>query len=297
MPLPHADAVPQVSLVIPIRNEAGNIGPLIEEITSTLDTAGLSWELLVIDDGSTDTSPAEVATAAAADCRIRCLSPHHGRGKSAALATGFAAAQGVAVVMLDGDGQDDPAEIPGMLARLGVTPAGRPATTAEAELVNGWKTPRLDPWHKTMPSRVFNLLVSWLTGLSLHDHNCGLKAMLTSTATRLPLNTGMHRFIPVLAQAAGSRVVEQPVHHRRRTRGFRSMASADSFGASTTSDGSGFCCRLAASNRLPHNRSRLTQPQACGVGAMPCWPRLLWAGFSAASSRSQVLTGWPGKTG
>ncbi len=219
MPLPHADAVPQVSLVIPIRNEAGNIGPLIEEITSTLDTAGLSWELLVIDDGSTDTSPAEVAAAAAADCRIRCLSPHHGRGKSAALATGFAAARGVAVVMLDGDGQDDPAEIPGMLARLGVTPAGRPATTAEAELVNGWKTPRLDPWHKTMPSRVFNLLVSWLTGLSLHDHNCGLKAMLTSTATRLPLNTGMHRFIPVLAQAAGSRVVEQPVHHRRRTRG------------------------------------------------------------------------------
>ena len=215
----HSDTVPQVSLVIPIRNEAGNIGPLIDEITTSLDTAGLNWELLVIDDDSTDDSSAEVAAAITLDDRIRCLSPCSGRGKSAALATGFAAARGVAVVMLDGDGQDDPAEIPSMVARLGVTASGQSKPPAEAELVNGWKTPRLDPWHKTMPSRVFNLLVSWLTGLSLHDHNCGLKAMLTSTATRLPLNTGMHRFIPVLAQALGSRVVEQPVHHRRRTRG------------------------------------------------------------------------------
>lgn len=219
MTSPHADNAPQVSLVIPIRNESGNIGPLIEEITATLDAAGLSWELLVIDDGSTDDSPAEVAAAAALDCRIRCLPLHSGRGKSAALATGFAAAKGVATVMLDGDGQDDPKEIPGMLVRLGVTADGQPAKTAEAELVNGWKTPRLDPWHKTMPSQVFNLLVSWLTRLALHDHNCGLKAMLTSTASQLPLNTGMHRFIPVLAQATGNRVVEHPVHHRRRTRG------------------------------------------------------------------------------
>ncbi len=212
-------ATPQVSLVIPVRNEEGNIGPLLGEITTELDAAGFGWEVLVIDDGSTDDSAAEVAAAAAADERITCLPLTTGRGKSAALALGFSAARGEAVVMLDGDGQDDPAEIPGMLSRLGLVSTDQPATTTAADLVNGWKTPRLDPWHKTLPSRVFNLLVSWLTGLQLHDHNCGLKAMRRGIARQLPLHTGMHRFIPVLAAAAGGRIVEQPVHHRPRTRG------------------------------------------------------------------------------
>lgn len=173
----------------------------------------------MIDDGSTDGSAAEVTAAAADDSRIACLPLTEGCGKSAALALGFARAKGTAVVMLDGDGQDDPAEIPRMLAQLGLgfTDASQPPATAD--LVNGWKTPRLDPWHKTMPSRVFNLLVSWLTGLWLHDHNCGLKAMRREIARQLPLTTGMHRFIPVLAAAAGGRVVEQPVHHRPRTLG------------------------------------------------------------------------------
>lgn len=219
MPTSPLSPDPRISLVIPIRNEAGNIGPLIGELASVLDAAGYSWELLVIDDGSTDGSAAEVTATAAADSRINYLPLETGRGKSAALAFGFPRTRGGAVVMLDGDGQDDPAEIPGMLRRLGLGPAGEPAPAAEADLVNGWKTPRLDPWHKTLPSRVFNLLVSWLTGLSLHDHNCGLKAMRRGVAESLPLTTGMHRFIPVLAAAAGSRVVEQPVHHRPRTLG------------------------------------------------------------------------------
>ena len=210
---------PQVSLVIPVRNEAGNIGPLLKEIAAALDAADFRWEVLVIDDGSTDGSAAEVTAAAANDSRIACLPLTNGSGKSAALALGFAKAQGIAVVMLDGDGQDDPAEIPCMLAQLGLASTDQLQPVATAELVNGWKTPRLDPWHKTMPSRVFNLLVSWLTGLWLHDHNCGLKAMHREVAQQLPLTTGMHRFIPVLAAAAGGRVVEQPVHHRPRTRG------------------------------------------------------------------------------
>ena len=210
---------PQVTLVIPVRNEAGNIGPLLKEIAAALDAANCCWEVLVIDDGSTDGSAAEVTAAAADDSRIACLPLTEGCGKSAALALGFARAKGTAVVMLDGDGQDDPAEIPRMLAQLGLGFTDESQPPATADLVNGWKTPRLDPWHKTMPSRVFNLLVSWLTGLWLHDHNCGLKVMRREIARQLPLTTGMHRFIPVLAAAAGGRVVEQPVHHRPRTLG------------------------------------------------------------------------------
>ncbi len=201
---------PRVSLVIPIRNEAGNIGPLLVEIRTALDTAGLEWEVIVVDDGSTDGSPDEVTSLAEPRVRLHTLPGAH--GKSAALARGFAVAEGLSVVMLDGDGQDDPAEIPGMIARLTDVDGG-------VGLVNGWKTPRLDPWHKTIPSRFFNLLVGWLTGLRLHDHNCGLKAMRAEVARDLRLDTGMHRFIPVLAAAAGHTVVEVPVHHRPRLRG------------------------------------------------------------------------------
>ena len=210
---------PQVSLVIPIRNEEGNIGPLINEIEKALDTAGFSWELIVVNDGSTDESVHEVSSFSASSPRIHLIHLSGGRGKSAALSKGFASVHGEAVVMLDGDGQDDPAEIPKMLKRLGIAPVGSEALSAEADMVNGWKTPRLDPWHKTMPSRVFNLLVSWLTNLSLHDHNCGLKAMRREVAQNLTLPTGMHRFIPVLVASLGGRIVEQPVHHRPRTQG------------------------------------------------------------------------------
>ncbi len=206
---------PDVSLVIPVRDEAGNIGPLIEEIRTVLDAAGHRWELVVIDDGSTDSSWAEIEAASATDHRVAGLRHAAGLGKSAALAAGFARCRGRFIVMLDGDGQDDPAEIPAMLARLERSADGG----ARIDLVNGWKTPRLDPWHKTIPSRVFNALVGLVTGLHLHDHNCGLKAFRREVVEGMPLDTGMHRFIPVLAAARGFRAVEMPVHHRPRTRG------------------------------------------------------------------------------
>ena len=205
---------PDVSLVIPVRDEAGNIGPLVAEIRGVLDRAGIVWELFVVDDGSTDGSWGEIAAATAADGRVQGIRQGRGLGKSAALAAGFSRCRAPRIAMLDGDGQDDPAEIPGMLARLdGATGRGR------VDLVNGWKTPRLDPWHKTLPSRVFNTLVGCFTGLRLHDHNCGLKVLRSEVCRRIPLDEGMHRFIPVLAAAEGFRVAELPVHHRRRTRG------------------------------------------------------------------------------
>ena len=207
---------PEISVVIPVRNEAGNIGPLIAELRTALDAADRRWELFVIDDGSTDASSAEIDAAAVADPRVTGVRLPAGRGKSAALAAGFARCRGRFIVMLDGDGQDDPAGIPVMLARLEQTDAGgRP----RVDLVNGWKTPRLDPWHKTLPSRVFNALVGLLTGLHLHDHNCGLKAFRREVVEGLALDTGMHRFIPVLAAARGFRAIEMPVHHRPRVHG------------------------------------------------------------------------------
>jgi len=217
---------PVVSLVVPVRDEAGNITPLVAEIRTSLDTAGLPWELFLIDDGSTDGSGIEIEALAAADPRVHGIRFDHGQGKSAALAAGFARCRADQIVMLDGDGQDDPAEIPRMLRLLGghdartggggAMPAGE---AGRADFVNGWKTPRLDPWHKTMPSRVFNWLVGLLTGLWLHDHNCGLKAFRRDVMRKLELTEGMHRFLPVLAAAEGFRVVEVPVHHRPRTLG------------------------------------------------------------------------------
>ena len=203
-------STPCASLVVPVRDEAGNLAPLVAEIEAALDAAGVSWELFLVDDGSSDGSWAEIVGLERADPRVRGIRLERGRGKSAALAAGFAACRGLAIVMLDGDGQDDPAEIPRMLALL---EGGR------NDLVNGWKTPRLDPWHKTMPSRVFNWLVGACTGLRLHDHNCGLKAFRAAVVRDLALDTGMHRFIPVLAAAAGHQIVELPVHHRPRVRG------------------------------------------------------------------------------
>ena len=127
-------------------------------------------------------------------------------GKAAALTAGMRAARGDLLLMIDADLQDDPAEIPKMLGKLG----------EGYDVVNGWKERRLDPWHKVYPSRVFNWIVSRLSGLKLHDHNCGLKLFRAEVAAEIRLYGELHRFIPVLAHARGFRVTELPVHHRPR---------------------------------------------------------------------------------
>lgn len=214
MPAPPSPP-PDLSVVVPVRNEAGNIGPLLAEIGRVLDAAGIAWEAIVVDDGSTDASWGEIAAAAAADPRVEGIRRTPGAGKSAALMVGFARCRAPRIAMLDGDGQDDPAEIPAMLALLADPLRGRPG----ADIVNGWKTPRLDPWHKTLPSRVFNRLLGLASGLWLHDHNCGLKVFRAEAARSLALSGDMHRFITVLAAAAGHTVVEKAVRHRPRRHG------------------------------------------------------------------------------
>jgi hypothetical protein len=200
---------PDVSFVVPVRDEAGNILPLVREITEAADAAGWDWEAILVDDGSADGSAREIDEAISRDGRVRAVRFEHPRGKSAALAAGFAASRGRRIVMLDGDGQDDPAEAAAMVALL----------EGGADLVNGWKHPRLDPWHKTIPSRVFNGLVGLISGLRLHDHNCGLKAFDAAVFRGEPLAEGTHRFLPILAASRGWKVAEKPVRHRPRVRG------------------------------------------------------------------------------
>ena len=252
-------SVPQISLVVPVHNEAGNIQPLVAEIRTALSAAAIEWELFIVDDGSTDGSWEELS-AATADSRVRGIRLEQRLGKSAALVAGFQICSAAQIVMLDGDGQDDPGEIPKMVALLASTAADQ---GNRADLVNGWKTPRLDPWHKTFPSWVFNLLVGWLTGLKLHDHNCGLKAFRREVIEAIVLQDNFHRFIPVLAAAQGFRVVEMPVHHRPRTRGsskygmsrfFRGLFDLVRVAAMVRRTG-----QLAARRQRPLSRARLRQ--------------------------------------
>jgi glycosyltransferase involved in cell wall biosynthesis len=197
---------PAVSLIVPVYNERESLSALHAEITAVARQHGLAVELLFVDDGSKDGSWDVVKELAAHDPRVRGLRFRRNFGKAAALEAGFRAARGARVLTLDADLQDDPAEIPNFLKQL----------DQGYDLVSGWKKIRHDPWHKVFPSRVFNGLVSGLTGVKLHDHNCGMKAMTAAVVRELRLYGEMHRFVPVLAAARGFRVGELVIHHRPR---------------------------------------------------------------------------------
>lgn len=163
-------------------------------------------EILFVDDGSTDASWEEIQRLSQLHEATSGIRFRRNFGKASALAAGFQAMTGDVVMTLDADLQDDPAELGKFLNKLG----------SRYDVVNGWKERRLDPWHKVYPSKVFNWLVSTLTGLKLHDHNCGLKVFRAEVARELRLYGELHRFIPVLAHARGFRVTELPVQHRPR---------------------------------------------------------------------------------
>lgn len=195
-----------LSLVIPVYNERDSLPALLAEIATVAKGLPHAVEVIFVDDGSTDDSWAVVTTLAAADDRVRGLRFRTNFGKAAALQAGFTAAKGDIVFTLDADLQDDPHEIPRFLEALG----------GGFDVVSGWKKKRYDPWHKVFPSRIFNGLVSRVTGVKLHDHNCGFKCYRAAVLREIRLYGELHRFVPVLAAARGFRVGELVVHHRAR---------------------------------------------------------------------------------
>ena len=198
--------IASVSVVVPVYNEEGNIPALHRRLSAVLAALDLPYELILVDDGSTDGTWAAIREISA-DPRVAALRHRRNFGKARALASGFAVARGDAVVTMDGDLQDDPDELPRFLAKL----------DEGYDLVSGWKQRRQDPLGKTLPSRFFNFTVRRVSGVPLHDFNCGYKAYRRDVVRTIRLYGELHRFTPVLADAEGFRVGELPVrHHPRR---------------------------------------------------------------------------------
>ncbi len=199
-----------ITVVVPLFNEGESLARLHSELAAVFDAGALGpVEFLFVDDGSGDDSWHVIRALASADPRVRGVRFRRNFGKAAALTSGFLAARGQTVLTLDADLQDDPSEIPRFLAKL----------DEGFDVVSGWKRTRHDPWHKVGPSRIFNRMVSALTGCRLHDHNCGFKGYRRGVLDEVTLYGELHRFVPVLAFARGFRVAEIEVHHRPRTFG------------------------------------------------------------------------------
>ncbi len=204
-----------ISVVIPVYNEKESLLPLHAEIVSAMHQNALQLEVVFIDDGSKDGSWEVICDLARRYDWVRGVRFRRNFGKAAALSAGFTAARGDIILTLDADLQDDPAEIPRFMAAL--EQGGENAS--RLDVVSGWKRVRRDPWHKVLPSRIFNRMVSWLTGVRLHDHNCGMKAYRSEIFREVRLYGELHRFIPVLAAARGFRVGEIEINHRPRRYG------------------------------------------------------------------------------
>jgi glycosyltransferase involved in cell wall biosynthesis len=195
-----------ITIVIPVFNEQDSLAVLNGELCAIVKEANLDVEILMVDDGSTDRSWGEITRLARENPDLIGLRFRRNFGKAAALLAGFRRARGDIIITMDSDLQDDPREIPGFLR----------AMDAGLDVVSGWKRVRCDPWHKVWPSRVFNIMVTWLTGVRLHDHNCGMKAYRAQIFREISLYGELHRLIPVLAAARGYRTGEIEVHHRPR---------------------------------------------------------------------------------
>ena len=211
---PQARAADQgalaLSIVIPVHNELPNVATLHQELREALEGAAGLWEIVFVDDGSTDGTFEVLRGLAERDPRTRVARLAHRYGQTAALSAGFDLARGELTITLDGDRQNDPADIPKLLEKL-----------AEGyDVVSGWRWNRQDAWlTKTLPSQIANRLISWVTGVRLHDYGCTLKVYRTSYLKEISLYGEMHRFIPVFLHLRGARIAELRVNHRPRVAG------------------------------------------------------------------------------
>jgi glycosyltransferase involved in cell wall biosynthesis len=206
----HNSIQGSISVVIPLLNEEESLPELARQLENVLErVARGKYEVIFVDDGSTDESFRVIQDIHARNQRFKSIRFRTNHGKSAALAIGFSECKGDIVITMDADLQDDPNEIPSLVAKL----------EEGYDLVSGWKRKRHDPWHKTMPSKLFNAVTSRMSGIRLHDFNCGLKGYRREVIENVQVYGEMHRYIPALAHWEGFRVTEIPVQHRARQHG------------------------------------------------------------------------------
>lgn len=205
-----------LSVVIPLLNEEGNLALLHQKLSEVLTPLAQPYEIIFVDDGSTDNSAAILTELFQNDQTVQVIHFRQNFGKTAALTAGFYHSQGDIIITLDADLQDDPAEIPAMLAKL----------NEGYDLVAAWRYHRNDPIDKTWPSRIFNWAVATVTGLRLHDFNCGFKLYRRDVTKQIPFYSDFHRFIPVLAAGQGFRIAELPVQHHPRHSGTSKYGAA-----------------------------------------------------------------------
>jgi len=196
----------KLSIVVPVFNEEGTLSTLYNEIITNVKSCCEAYEIIFIDDGSTDGSFKIMSELYEKDQNIKIVKFRRNFGKSAALNVGFKHSKGDVILTLDADLQDDPIEIPVFISKI----------KEGWDMVNGWKVKRYDPLSKTLPSKIFNRIVSKTFGIKLHDFNCGFKAYKKEVLIEIDVYGEMHRYIPALAHAKGFKITEIPVNHRAR---------------------------------------------------------------------------------
>lgn len=198
-----------ISIVMPVFNEEASVQATIAEVSATLEPLGRNWEIIVIDDGSTDRSAEILQDVNSRDPRVKIVSFRTNFGQTAAMAAGIKFASGATVITIDADGQNDPAEIPRLLIEI----------DDGADLVAGWRQSRKDSIMRRLPSRIANWLIANSTGVKLHDYGCSLKAFRSEVIKDVILIGEMHRMIPILVRRNGGEIRELVVNHRPRTAG------------------------------------------------------------------------------